>query len=547
MATTDLEATAKISKERSTFNLEKKDKLIKELSELLSKIGTLTLITYGDESEKPEDSKLRIDDIKKNIELLVILHEAQPNLSFSKGKVNTILQAVAKESRIKFKDREEHDDWVTTNCRRWQNMTRNIRCSISNGPRSRIPKWAIQTLPWLKGMEHAEIAKDAGAEIKEELAEIKEELAELQKSGSGNPKGSGSGESLTTADEEVAEDLDDDELEQVIDGKTLKFEIKFSTELMLPMRREIPTSKSQKARAWEPGSIEGYRGIWPKEIIEELADEKLIARWPDGCRIKMEQTKRWLSNLQRETKSKSKIVDILFEQEAKATKHSITISQRTDRTLLLSIYEQGKQICQVQLDKFGPVEPLIAGSNHLPKDHDTVQKAMTIMKPLAIMYANGEIKKEELKNVKDDRVKDWIAKNGIRGASSGSGPKKPIEPEQEPSELADNLSKTLSQRESTKRPLDKEDPAASSAIERDPARWFEPTSKAAPKTKAEPQSKRAKMEPKIETNSQVNESPESDLELAVSCRSLVGPPIKDTLEMMEDLDGDLEAFQMRES
>ena len=538
MATTDLEATPKISKSRSTFNLENKNELIKELSKLLSKIGTLTLITYRDESEKPEHSKLFIEDIAKNIDLLVILHEAQPNLSFSKGKVNAILQGVAKESRIKFKDQEENDDWVTTNCRRWQNMTRNIRCSISNGPRSKIPQWAIQTLPWLKGIEQAEIAEDAGAEIKEELAEIKEELAKLQKSGSDNPRGSGSGESLTTADEEVAEDLDDDELEQVIDGKTSKFEIKFSTELMLPMRREIPASKSQKVRAWEPGSIEKYMGIWPKEVIDMLADEKVIARWPDGYRIKMEQTRRWLSNLQRESKSRSKIVDILFEQEATATRHSISISQRTDRTLLLSIYEQGKQICQVQLDKFGPVEPLIAGSNHLPKDHDTVLRAMTIMKPLAIMYARGEIKKEELKNVKDDRVKDWIAKNGIRGASCGSGPKKPIEPEQDPSELADNLSKTLSQRESTKRPLDKEDPAASSAIKRDPARWFEPTSKAAPKTKTEPKSKAAKMEPKIETNSQIDESPEP--ELATSCASLVGPPIKDTLEMMEDHDdGDL--------
>ena len=538
MATTDLEATPKISKSRSTFNLENKNELIKELSKLLSKIGTLTLITYRDESEKPEHSKLFIEDIAKNIDLLVILHEAQPNLSFSKGKVNAILQGVAKESRIKFKDQAENDDWVTTNCRRWQNMTRNIRCSISNGPRSKIPQWAIQTLPWLKGIEQAEIAEDAGAEIKEELAEIKEELAKLQKSGSDNPRGSGSGESLTTADEEVAEDLDDDELEQVIDGKTSKFEIKFSTELMLPMRREIPASKSQKVRAWEPGSIEKYMGIWPKEVIDMLADEKVIARWPDGYRIKMEQTRRWLSNLQRESKSRSKIVDILFEQEATATRHSISISQRTDRTLLLSIYEQGKQICQVQLDKFGPVEPLIAGSNHLPKDHDTVLRAMTIMKPLAIMYARGEIKKEELKNVKDDRVKDWIAKNGIRGASCGSGPKKPIEPEQDPSELADNLSKTLSQRESTKRPLDKEDPAASSAIKRDPARWFEPTSKAAPKTKTEPKSKAAKMEPKIETNSQIDESPEP--ELATSCASLVGPPIKDTLEMMEDHDdGDL--------
>ena len=538
MATTDLEATPKISKSRSTFNLENKNELIKELSKLLSKIGTLTLITYRDESEKPEHSKLFIEDIAKNIDLLVILHEAQPNLSFSKGKVNTILQGVAKESRIKFKDQAENDDWVTTNCRRWQNMTRNIRCSISNGPRSKIPQWAIQTLPWLKGIEQAEIAEDAGAEIKEELAEIKEELAKLQKSGSDNPRGSGSGESLTTADEEVAEDLDDDELEQVIDGKTSKFEIKFSTELMLPMRREIPASKSQKVRAWEPGSIEKYMGIWPKEVIDMLADEKVIARWPDGYRIKMEQTRRWLSNLQRESKSRSKIVDILFEQEATATRHSISISQRTDRTLLLSIYEQGKQICQVQLDKFGPVEPLIAGSNHLPKDHDTVLRAMTIMKPLAIMYARGEIKKEELKSVKDDRVKDWIAKNGIRGASCGSGPKKPIEPEQDPSELADNLSKTLSQRESTKRPLDKEDPAASSAIKRDPARWFEPTSKAAPKTKTEPKSKAAKMEPKIETNSQIDESPEP--ELATSCASLVGPPIKDTLEMMEDHDdGDL--------
>ena len=199
----------------------------------------------------------------------------------------------------------------------------------------------------------------------------------------------------------------------------------------------------------------------------------------------------------------------------------------------MSIYEQSQQICQVQLDKFGPVEPLIAGSNHLPKDHDTVLNALTIMKPLAIMYANGEIKKDELKNVKDERVKDWIAKNGIKGASSGSGPKKPIEREQ----ASGSASKTGSSAIRSSAIIDALPCNTSSAInKRNPDRWFEPTSKAAPTTKEEPKSKAAKMEPKIETNSQIHESPARDLEMTVSCASLIGPPIKDTLEMMDDLE-----------
>ena len=56
---------------------------------------------------------------------------------------------VANESKIKFKDQEEKKDWVITMGRRWMNLTNKITNSIRGTP----PKWAIETLTWLKGVE----------------------------------------------------------------------------------------------------------------------------------------------------------------------------------------------------------------------------------------------------------------------------------------------------------------------------------------------------------------------------------------------------------
>ena len=97
---------------RSTYRGENLYELVDKLVDLQKKIKTMTLIVHRDESDDPDKSKLWIDDIKRNPEFLMILKDAQSNLSFGKKMVKQILSEVAKKSTIKFKSSDEKDDWI---------------------------------------------------------------------------------------------------------------------------------------------------------------------------------------------------------------------------------------------------------------------------------------------------------------------------------------------------------------------------------------------------------------------------------------------------
>jgi hypothetical protein len=80
----------------------------------------------------------------------------------------------------------------------------------------------------------------------------------------------------------------------------------------------------------------------------------------------------------------------LLVLEHSQTHHRITIQQRCDRELLLSCYEQTRQILQCRIDRFGGLEE--PQPRTLPNDHAAVQGAFRYMRPLAERYASGELK-----------------------------------------------------------------------------------------------------------------------------------------------------------
>jgi len=95
----------------------------------------------------------------------------------------------------------------------------------------------------------------------------------------------------------------------------------------------------------------------------------------------------------------------LFEMEHIVTHNTITLRQRTDTCLLLSIYEQSKQILQVRADKFGP----LPNDDHkiIPNGHTTIQAALAFMRPLVISYCQNDLKdKEGLKEARDNKLKE---------------------------------------------------------------------------------------------------------------------------------------------
>jgi hypothetical protein len=95
--------------------------------------------------------------------------------------------------------------------------------------------------------------------------------------------------------------------------------------------------------------------------------------------------------------------DLLWQGEHHASHHRLTISQRTDRQLLLSMYEQSKQILQIRMSLFG-VLPLPQPAT-IPRGSEILAKAVAFLKPLAESYASGAIVDvAELKKRKDEKV-----------------------------------------------------------------------------------------------------------------------------------------------
>ena len=104
----------------------------------------------------------------------------------------------------------------------------------------------------------------------------------------------------------------------------------------------------------------------------------------------------------------------LWEAEMDVSKNKLTLSQRTDRFLLMSLYEQNSQVCQLRIDTFQDLGP----KNEQPRlanDHPAVLKAFEVMKPIAEEYKQGKIKQGDTKALKlarDVAVKDMLQGSG---------------------------------------------------------------------------------------------------------------------------------------
>ena len=94
----------------------------------------------------------------------------------------------------------------------------------------------------------------------------------------------------------------------------------------------------------------------------------------------------------------------LWEGMHLATTHKLEIRQRADRFLLLSMTEQGKQILQVRVDRFGDAAEIGNNRQTVENDNAAVQRALAFMKPLAEEYASGKTASvADLKTARDEK------------------------------------------------------------------------------------------------------------------------------------------------
>jgi hypothetical protein len=100
--------------------------------------------------------------------------------------------------------------------------------------------------------------------------------------------------------------------------------------------------------------------------------------------------------------------------------NKLTLNQRVDRHLLLSLFEQSRQTLQVRVDASGELEDQSA---QLPDSHPVLEKAISFMKAIAVQYKDGKVGKSELKDLRDKNLKDLPELSGKTRAKGAARPK----------------------------------------------------------------------------------------------------------------------------
>ena len=126
------------------------------------------------------------------------------------------------------------------------------------------------------------------------------------------------------------------------------------------------------------------------------------ATWHDGH----EHTVPGLTHRRlRLLKSRVAAVGELWSGTVASTQHKVTLQQRVDRALLLSMYEQSRQVLQIRLDKFVTIE-----NQHVqvqPSD-PILKAALAIMIPIAEKFVAGTLQKCDLKQARDEAMKAHV-------------------------------------------------------------------------------------------------------------------------------------------
>ena len=130
-----------------------------------------------------------------------------------------------------------------------------------------LPDWAADLFPWLARQGPDQSEEDLGDGHEGDQA--------------GAPTAAGSRPVPTKIEVEEAPP-EDRKWDQ-------KYETKFSTELMLPLRR----ARGDPPAQWEPGMVQPQAGDLPLDPYEGI-----IATWPDGIEIKLDQNYGYLNGLQ---------------------------------------------------------------------------------------------------------------------------------------------------------------------------------------------------------------------------------------------------------
>jgi hypothetical protein len=92
--------------------------------------------------------------------------------------------------------------------------------------------------------------------------------------------------------------------------------------------------------------------------------------------------------------------EAIFEGQHSVTKNKLVVAQRADRHLLLSLYEQSKQICQIRVDRGGTLPGTQPST--VPLETPALQTCIVFMTKVAQDYASDKITLPQIKELKQE-------------------------------------------------------------------------------------------------------------------------------------------------
>jgi hypothetical protein len=155
-----------------------------------------------------------------------------------------------------------------------------------------------------------------------------------------------------------------------------KFVITYSEELNIAIKTTLPSGKQDPS--------------YPIEVKGDSKNE-VIALWASGESHVVPGLTAKNALL---PKGKQKGEGILWECMQDGTNHKISLKQRVDTKLLLSLFEQKAQRLSINLDVFGLIQDQ---HKQLKCDDPIVVKGMELMKPIAEKFANTQLGRDDLK------------------------------------------------------------------------------------------------------------------------------------------------------
>jgi hypothetical protein len=164
--------------------------------------------------------------------------------------------------------------------------------------------------------------------------------------------------------------------EKVAAVTSVKYE--FDAELLLPVKQLANGTK-------EPGL--------PIDLGECKKLGKVVANWPDGHTATIDtMTVDDLVQILSVSKAGKGPGD-LWASTHTGTHNIVTIKQKVDRSLLIVIYDQKKQVCMVKANLFGTVED---ERHQLPDSHPAVKAGLEFLTTIAVKYCEGKLEKSQL-------------------------------------------------------------------------------------------------------------------------------------------------------